>query len=147
MGGLAAENFMATAAAKPEVAVVTKDELAEIAEWERKYADAKKKQSAAEKEVKFRRLALAEKVLGVNSEAELKELSPEQVAKKLTKRLEAGDWRTERGAPEFSFTKTSSGRYPSWRDLYIGEMGETAAARVQAEAPTVYSYAVEVSAS
>ena len=128
-----------------QTAVVTKDELLEIADWERKYADAKKKVSAAEKELAFRRQSLAEKVLGISSSDELKELSPAQVQNKFAKRLEAGDWKAERGAPEFSFLKTNEGRYPSWSQLYMQELGETAAARIKAETPLRYSYAVEVS--
>lgn len=135
---------MTTAAAK-QTLLVTKDELLELAEWERKAADAKKKASVAEKEVGFRRLQLAEKVLGVKSADELKLLTPEQVLKRFTKRFDAGDWKPERGAPEFSFTKTNQGRYPSWRQLFADEMGETAAAKISAETPLTFSYAVEVS--
>lgn len=134
---------MPTTAAK-ETAIVTKDELIELAYWERKYADAKKKASAAEKELAFRRQSLAEKVLGVKSSDELKQLSPDQVVKRFSKRLEAGDWRAKRGAPVFSFSKTSEGRYPAWKQLYIDELGETAAAAITAEAATTYSYCVEV---
>ncbi|HEX3941370.1 MAG TPA: hypothetical protein VHX11_07810 [Acidobacteriaceae bacterium] len=124
--------------------IVTKDELSELAEWERKYADAKKKLSAAEKELSFRRMQLAEKVLGVKSAEELKQLNPVQVAKLYAKRLTSGEWKSERGAPVFAFSKTNEGRYPSWSQLYVAEMGETAAARVRAETPVVYSYCVEV---
>jgi len=134
------------AATKLEAALVTKDELSELAEWERKHADAEKKASNAKKELKFRRLALAEKVLGVKSEDELKKLSPKEVDRLGSKRLEAGDWKPERGAPVFTFSKTNEGRYPSWSQLYIDELGETAAARVRAETPVSYSYCVEVSA-
>lgn len=137
---------MPTAAPKLEAALVTKDELSELAEWERKYADAKKKASLAEKELEFRRQSLAEKVLGVKSKDELKLLSPEQIQKLFTKRWESGIWKAERGAPEFHFSKTSSGKYPAWRALFIDELGETAAARIATETPTTYSYAVEVSA-
>jgi hypothetical protein len=135
---------MTTAAAK-QTLLVTADELTEIADWERKYAKAKKAASDAEKEVKFRRLALAEKVLGIKTEDELKALTPDQVQKRFSKRLESGDWRPERGAPEFSFTKSSEGRYPAWAQLFASELGETAAARIKTETPVVYSYAVEVS--
>jgi hypothetical protein len=135
---------MSATAPKLEAALVTKDELLELADWERKFADAKKKVSAAEKELEFRRQQLAEKVLGVKSKDELKRLSPEQVLKLYQKRWERDEWKTERGAPEFSFVKTNAGRYPAWRDLYIDELGETAAARISAETPTTYSYAVEV---
>jgi hypothetical protein len=138
---------MPTAAAKQSALIVTKDELLELADWERKYADAKKKVSAAEKELEFQRIRLAEKVLGVKSKNELKQLTPEQVQKRADKRLEAGDWKLERGAPEFAFKKTSQGCYPSWMNLYVEELGETAAARIKAETPIVYPYCVEVSAS
>jgi hypothetical protein len=124
--------------------VVTKDELLELADWERKYADAKKKAAAAEKEVKFRRLQLAEKVLGIKTEDELKALPPEKVEKIFARRLEAGDWKPERGAPEFAFKKTSQGSYPAWSKLFAAELGETAAARISTETPVVYSYSVEV---
>lgn len=133
------------AAATKTALLVTKAELDEIAEWERKFADAKKKQTAAEKQVKFFRLQLAEKVLGIKTEDELKALTPEQVNRLYTKRLGAGDWRLAQNAPKFNFKKTHQGSYPSWLDLYTAEMGETAAARIKAETPLSYSYCVEVS--
>lgn len=133
-----------TSTATKATALVTKDELTEIAEWERKYADAKKKASAAEKELSFRRQQLAEKVLGVATSDELKRTSPEKLLKLCAKRLEAGDWKPERGAPSFAFVKTSDGRYPPWSKLYAEELGETAAAKVRAETDVTYSYCVEV---
>ena len=136
---------MSTAAAK-QTALVTKDELLDLAEWERKYADRTKKVSEAEKELKFRRQALAEKVLGVESSDELKKLSPKQVEKRFADRFEAGDWKPEKGAPEFSFVKNSQGAYPAWKQLYIGKFGETAAAEIINNAAIVYSYAVQVAA-
>ena len=135
-----------TSTAVKQTAVVTKDELLELADWERKYADAKKRAGAAEKEVKFRRLSLAERVLGVKSEDELKELSPKTVEKRSAARLEAGDWKPERGAPSFTFIKSHQGSYPKWKEFYIEQFGETAAAKIATEAPIVYSYAVEVAA-
>jgi hypothetical protein len=128
-----------------EPLLVTKDELLEIATWERKYAKAKKAQAAAEKAVKCRRMALAEKVLGVKTEDELKALTPAQVEKRTIQRVEAGDWKLERGAPLFAFKKTHQGAYPSWLSLYIGEMGQTAAERISADTPLTYSYCVDVS--
>ncbi len=136
---------MPTSAAK-ETALVTKDELLELADWEKKYADAKKKVSAAETELKFRRQALAEKVLGVKSADELKQLSPKEVEKLYAKRLTNGDWRPERSAPAFVFAKTSEGRYPAWKKLYTDEFGEAAAAEIQSNTDPIYSYAVEVAA-
>jgi hypothetical protein len=136
-------NAAATKLAK-EVAVVTKSELLELSEWERKYADAKKKASAAEKELAFRRQALAEKTLGIATADELKQLSPEKLEKLLAKRFDSGDWKAERNAPVFAFVQTSSGRYPAWAKLFASEVGETAANRIKAETATVYSYCVEV---
>src|ERR1035437_2239089 len=101
---------MATAVAN-ETAIVTKDELLELADWERKYAEAKKRATAAEKELKFRRQSLAEKVLGVKSADELKMLAPNKVQKLQAARLEACDWQPERGAPAFTFLKTNQGSY------------------------------------
>ncbi len=135
---------MTSTATKTAPAIVTKDELLELAEWERKYADAKKKVSAAEKELAFRRVALAEKVLGIKSADELKRLAPDKVQKLYAQRLTAGDWKPERGAPVFAFAKTNEGRYPAWSQLFVEEMGETAAARIRTETPLTYSYAVEV---
>jgi hypothetical protein len=134
---------MTTAAAK-ETLLVTNLELLELADWERKFADAKKRASAAEKELAFRRLSLAEKVLGVKSADELKKLSPREVEKRHASRLERGDWKPERGAPAFTFAKTSEGRYPSWSQIYADEFGETAAAEIRSKTAITYSYAVEV---
>lgn len=134
---------MATAA-KIETAIVTKDELLELADWERKCSEAKKKVSAAEKELGFRRTALAEKVLGVKSSDELKKLAPLKVQKLQAQRLEAGEWKLERGAPEFLFSKTSQGSYPAWKQLYVAKFGDTAAAAIAADTPVTYSYSVEV---
>jgi len=127
-----------------EALVVTKDELEELRDWEKKFAEAKKKQADAEREVKFRRLQLAEKVLGIKTEDELKALPPEKVQKLYAQRLTAGDWKLERGAPVFAFKKTSHGCYPPWAKLFAAELGETAAARIKNETETSYSYSVEV---
>jgi hypothetical protein len=135
---------MPTAAVKLAPVVVTTDELTELAQLESDYAKAKKKVSDTEKDLKFQRIRLAEKVLGVKSEEELKKLSPAQVAKLLAKRLGAGDWKPERGAPEFSFVETSHGRYPAWAQLYKQDVGQTAAARITAETPEIFSYSVSV---
>jgi len=135
---------MPTAAPAREVAIVTKDELSEIFKLEAEYVKAKAKVSSLEKDLKFHRISLAEKVLGVKSEDDLKKLSPGQVEKLLAKRLDAGDWKPERGAPEFSFVKTSQGCYPAWAKLFVDELGETAAARIRSETPETFSYAVAV---
>lgn len=130
-----------------ETAIVTTQELAELATWEADYAKAKKKAAAAEKQLEFRRISLAEKVLGVKTADELKQLTPAQVERRFKQRLEAGDWKPARGAPEFSFRMTNSGRYPAWSKLYSAELGETAAAKVSAQTDLTYSYAVEVVAA
>jgi hypothetical protein len=134
----------AAAASLKSAAIVTKDELLEIAKWERKFADAKKAASEAEREVEFLRIQLAEKVLGVRSKEHLKGLDPAEVQKLFATRLTAGHWKLERGAPAFVFVKSNEGRYPAWAQLYVGAMGETAAARIKAETPVSYSYTVQV---
>jgi hypothetical protein len=96
--------------------------------------------------LKFRRQALAEKVLGVKSAEELKALSPKEVEKLYAKRLTAGDWKPERSAPAFMFLKTSEGRYPAWKQFYVDLAGETAAAEISANTNPIYSYAVQVAA-
>lgn len=127
-----------------EVAVVTKDELSELATWEKKHADAKKKAADAEKQLDFLRIRLAEKVLGVKTADELKRLAPDHVVKRMRRRLADGEWKPERGAPEFSFVQTNKGRYPAWASLYAEELGETAAEQIRSNTPTTYSYAVDV---
>jgi hypothetical protein len=126
------------------VAVVTKNELMELADWERKHAAADKKAADAKRELVLRRIQLAEKVLGIKSGDELKTLSPEQVERKMARRLENGDWEMERNAPDFKFVKTNAGRYPAWAQIYASEKGIAAAERIKSETPLTYSYAVEV---
>lgn len=135
---------MPTAAAK-ETALVTKDELLDLAEWERKHAKAKRDEANAKKQVELRRIQLAEKVLGVKTSDEFKRLTPSQVQRLYAQRLTAGDWKPERGAPVFAFSKSNEGRYPSWSQLFVEELGETAAAEIRANTPMSYSYTVEVS--
>lgn len=137
---------MTATAAKLAPAIVTKDELAEIAKAEKTYADAKKKQAAAELEVKLLRFQLAEKVLGITSEDELKKLGPDQVLKRMAKRFEAGAWSAQKGSPEFEFVKTSQGRYPGWKEIYSTEHGIAAALKITDDTPVSFSYAVAVSA-
>jgi len=134
----------AAAVAEKEIALVTKAELVELALWENKHAEAKKRASAAEKEVGFRRQALAEKVLGLKSSDDLKKLSPRQVDKIFVERRAAGDWKPERGAPVFSFVETSHRTSPAWKEIYVGEFGESAASKIINETPVTHSYAVEV---
>jgi len=134
---------MTTAATKATV-LVTKDELLELADWERKYAKAEKNAADAKKQLNSRRIALAEKVLGVKTADELKRLSPSQVARLQTQRLTAGDWKPERGAPLFAFSESNHGRYPSWAQLYESELGQPAADLIRANTPLTYSYTVEV---
>lgn len=127
-----------------EVAVVTKLELLELAEAEKAYANAKAKVTATENDVKLRRLQLAEKVLGIKTEDDLKMLDPKAVEKKLQRRLEAGDWTLGKGAPEFCFVQISKGRYPAWRQVYAAEHGESEATRITNETDYQYSYKIAV---
>lgn len=132
-------------AAKP-TALVSTHELEQLAYLERKYVEAKRKVSELEFDLKPLRQALAEKVLGVKSSDELKQLSPKEVEKLFAKRLTNGDWKPERSAPAFVFRKTSEGRYPAWKQIFIELKGEAAAAEIHSNTPPIYSYAVEVAA-
>lgn len=127
-----------------ETAVVTKAELVELRECEEDLAKFKKKASEAEKQVKFRRQAIVEKVLGLQSEAELKVLPLEKVQKLFAKRQAEGLWELGKGAPVFTFEQTSKGCYPAWKKLFIAELGETAANQIEAETDPTYSYRIEV---
>jgi hypothetical protein len=127
-----------------EVAVVTKAELVELREFEEDLAKFKKKASEAEKQVKFRRQAIVEKVLGLQSEAELKVLPLEKVQKLFARRQANGDWELGKGAPVFAFEQTHKGCYPAWKQLFIAELGETAANQIEAETDPTYSYRIEV---
>ena len=133
-------------AAKPalETAIVTKAELLELADAEASYAKYSKKSADAEREVKLRRQQLAEKVLGIKSADELKALDPVQLLKLFEKRWEKELWRTGPGAPEFSFVESSHGRYPAWAQLFVEELGETAASRIKMDTPVSHSYRVAV---
>lgn len=131
-------------ATNTETAIVTQAELVDLSQAEKKHADAKKKAADAERAVKLCRLQLAEKVLGIKTEDELKALTPEKLAKLQARRLEAGDWKPERKAPEFNFVKTNAGRYPAWARLYAQELGELSAARIISNTEPTYSYSVDV---
>lgn len=133
-----------TVAAKVETAVVTKAELSTLAALEARYAEACRLQSEVERSLKSARLALAEKVLGVDVSKELRLMHPENVEKLMSVRQEKGLWKLQRGAPPFVFLKTNEGRYPSWKELYVSEHGEAAADKILAETPKFYSYRVDV---
>jgi len=133
-----------TAALARETAVVTKSELVELRDWEDDLAKFKKKSSEAEKQVKFRRQAIVEKVLGLQSEDELKRLPIEKVQRLYARRLANGDWELGKGAPVFAFEQTSKGCYPAWKQFLIAEVGETAVNKISAETPETYSYRIEV---
>jgi hypothetical protein len=88
-------------------------------------------------------LVLAGKVLG-EAAKDLKLMDPEHVEKVISTRFERGLWKAGRRAPPFVFLEVSHGRYPAWKKLYIGELGEAAAEKISAETPTNYSYRVDV---
>jgi len=133
------------AAAKPALRteVVTKAELLQLAKAEKEYADIQRHASFAESDVKARRLALVEKVLGLTSE-QLKHLSPDEVQRLYLLRLQKRLWEPQKSAPLFVFEESSHARRPEWKDLHIALNGEAAAARVVAETETTYSYRVKV---
>ena len=134
-----------SSAAKPAFVaeVVTKAELLELAEWEKKNSEAKKAASDAERNVNARRLALAEKVLGLTLD-ELKHLGPDDTQRLFLLRLNKHLWTVQRGAPMFTFEKYNEGRYPAWKALFTAVAGEARAAQVQIETQATYSYRVNV---
>jgi hypothetical protein len=127
-----------------EVAVVSRDELVELACLEDVYAAASKALSEAESSLKVARLALAEKVLGREAAKDLRLMDPEHLEQLMSARAQRGLWKSKRDAPPFVFLKTNSGRYPAWRAIYEAAHGEAAAEKIVAETPTYYSYRVDV---
>ena len=125
--------------------VVTKGELKEIRELEAEKSELAHAMSEVEKKLKPKVLGLAEKVLGVTSADEFKTLSPTEVETRLIRRLEQKKWRCGPGAGFFQFVKTSEGRYPKWKDLFIKATSASRAEQEAADAPKIYSYRIEVS--
>lgn len=136
---------MSTAAKpRPESEVITRAELRELAEWETKAAKAKRDLAEAEKQLYPRRLQLAQKVLGVEIEADYRAMDPQKIEKVMLSRFDKGLWRAATGAMEFSFVKTYEGRPTSWKDVALTHLGELEVARIAAATPKLFSYKVEV---
>src|ERR1700731_4558901 len=93
-----------------EVAVVTKAELVELREYEDDLAKFKKKASEAEKQVKFRRQAIVEKVISLLPEAALKVLPLEKVQKLFARRQANETWELGKVFSVFAFDEAHSGR-------------------------------------
>lgn len=136
-----------SAAAKPklEPAVITRVELRELAEWELKLAGAKRLVAEAEKQLYPRRLAIAKKVLGTDLEADYRAMDPQELERLMLRRFDRGLWQYGYGAKTFRFVQTWAGRTPAWKELYIAEAGELAAANAEANTPKRYAYRIEVS--
>jgi hypothetical protein len=129
---------------KPEPAIITRVELRELQEWESKRAMAQRLLQDAEKQLYPRRLQLAQKVLGVEIEADYRAMDPIQLEKLMLTRLDKGLWKLGYGAKGFHFEKVAEGRYTPWKELFIAHRGELAAAKASADTPKLYSYKVEV---
>jgi hypothetical protein len=123
--------------------VVSRDELLELADLETRYAAATKAVSEVERALKAARLGLAEKVLG-EAAKDLRLMDPEHLEKLTAERARRGFWKCSRNTPPFLFLKTSSGRHPAWRQIYVEMNGEAAAEKITAETPIFYSYRVDV---
>jgi hypothetical protein len=93
--------------------------------------------------LKAARLGLAEKVLG-EAAKDLRLMDPEHLENLMAERARLGLWKCSRNTPPFLFLKTSSGRYPAWRQIYVEMNGEAAAEKITAETPIFYSYRVDV---
>jgi len=129
---------------KPPAQFVTYSELFDLAQMEKQYAAACKAVNEIERKTKAARLALAQKVLGVQSEAELAALDPKTLDELMAVNEEKGLWRAEKKAPPFLFLKTWEGRRPSWRDEFVKVKSEADAEKITAETPTRYAYRVDV---
>jgi len=141
---LALDRTKLAGTGKPETQIIRKAELLELASLEQAYSDACKEQADLERRTKAARLALATKVLGVETEEQLKRLDPPTLEELMAVREGKGWWKLERGAPPFLFQKTNEGRYPSWKTEFIAEEGEAKAQMVMAETPRTYSYRIDV---
>jgi len=131
--------------AKHEPAIViSRAELSELSDWEKKRAEAARALQDAEKQLYPRRLQLAQKVLGIELEEEYRAMDPEQLEKVALRRFQRGIWELGWGAKDFKFVKTWEGRSVHWKELFIAHAGELAAAKAQADTPKLFSYKVEV---
>jgi hypothetical protein len=124
--------------------IVTKDELAELCLLEASHADLSRRAADIERRVKAARLALAQKVLGVETDDQLKALDPATLERLMNVRGEKGMWKVQRGAAPFIFVKTSEGRYVQWKAEFVALKGEAEAEQKLADTPTRYSYKVDV---
>jgi len=123
---------------------VTRKELIELRDAEETLTKASRAKSLAEHKVKPLRMALAEKVLGVKTEAEYRAWNPDEILRIINRRMDHEAFEVVRGCPSFVFEQTAAGRYVAWQSAYISEMGQAAADRLTAETPTLYSYRVHV---
>jgi len=110
---------MSLAASATEV--VSRDEL--LADLETRYAAATKAVSEVERALKAARLGLAEKVLG-EAAKDLRLMDPEHLENLMAERARLGLWKCSRNTPPFLFLKTSSGRYPAWRQFTLKSMAK-----------------------
>ncbi len=135
-----------TAARAPALAteVVTKAELIELRDCQEEYKRAAKKADALEAKLELLQFCLVEKVLGLKSADELKSLPLEKVQRLCDRRQDQGLWELGEKAPIFTFRQTSHGRYPAWKELFIGLRGEAAAMRITNQTKETFSYRIEV---
>lgn len=130
----------------PEEVVVSRKEIVALRDAEEAYREAQAALTSAENAVKPLRLALAAKVLGIQSMDELKKMDPDEVETTMRKREAKLLWAPAYHLPKFRFVKTAAGRYPAWKAEFIARASEVEAERITAAAPTLYSYRVEVAA-
>lgn len=126
---------------KVELPVLTFDELEAARAACVNAAEAGKAKAAADKEKDAAMGQVFFKMGFVNLD-EVKALSPEELAKAIGQR--AGKcFRLEGEAvAEFALQKTSQGKYPKWKQELIALNGPAAAAEIEGETATQYSYSV-----
>jgi hypothetical protein len=100
----------------------------------------------ADKNKKAAYMLVFEALLGVKSEDEVRDLSPEEFNRLARRRIRSGLVQFEPGmisADELLdkvIQKSKSERRPSWKDCFVKVLGESAATKVQEATPETFSY-------
>jgi hypothetical protein len=80
--------------------------------------------------------------MGFLSLDEVKALSPDELAEAIEQRVGKCFHLDKDAFAEFALAKTSQGKYPAWKKELIALNGPAAAAAIEGETATQYSYAV-----
>lgn len=129
------------------VAIAEKISLAEVKRASRACrvsTEKRREHESAEAEKKVAMMVIFEKLLGIKSEADVAEMSPEAIQKLGRKRIRAGlvelDGIEAEVLLEKVIQKSQSRRNVSWKDVFIGLEGESKATDIIANTPESFSY-------